>query len=103
MLSPSCEQCGCALSAVSGADWTAADAGPILGPVLVGHRILRLVAILGAALVALAALRTGYALGGPAVAVAAVGIAGLVVGRRRVGEWTHRGVQFGAERPIRGP
>ena len=77
VLSPSCEQCGCALSAVSGADCAAAAAGPTLVPVLVGHRMLRLVAILGAALVALAALRTGYALGGPAVAISAVGIAGL--------------------------
>ena len=77
VLSPSCEHCGCALSAMSGADWAAAAAGPTLGPVLVGHRMLRLVAILGAALVALAALRTGYALGGAAIAISAVGIAGL--------------------------
>lgn len=78
VLSPSCERCGCTLSSVSGANWTGADAGLILGPEPVRNRILRLAAILGAALVALAALRTGYALGGPAVAVAAVGIAGLV-------------------------
>ena len=62
---------------MSAADWGGADAGPALGPMLVGHWILRLAAILGAALVALAALRTGYAVGGPAIAIAAVGVAGL--------------------------